>query len=154
PDPFVWILEPQRERTPQERRDRLEVREGGGSAGGLDEMCGGALAERVLLIPRRAALATEPGSLLPVVAEDLLAPRHPVAGDPLQPAGELLVEGRAEPLRSRAVRGFANEDVLEPERDLAGDDLRRGADEVPSRERFEPAGHTAPRLIDRQLDDR
>ena len=114
----------------------------------------GSLAERALLIAGRTELAAEAVGLLEVVTEDLLDLRHPVADDPLQPGGEVLVEGRSESFRGRAVGGFADEDVLEPVGDFAGDDLGRGADEVPSRERLEPAGHAGPRPLGRQLDDR
>ena len=55
----------------------------------------GALAERALLIAGRTELAAEAIGLLEVVAEDLLELRQPVADDPLEPGGEVLVEGRS-----------------------------------------------------------
>ena len=56
----------------------------------------GSLAERALLIAGRTELAAEAVGLLEVVTEDLLDLPHPVADDPLEPGGEVLVEGRSE----------------------------------------------------------
>ena len=99
-----------------------------------------------------AELDSEAVRLLEVVAEDLLVLDDPVTGHPLEPGRELFVENGAEPLRGRAIRHVADEDVLEPEGRLAGEDRVGRADEVLPREGVEALGHRGGRRLGELLD--
>ena len=70
--------------------------------------------------------------LLEVVAEDLLVLADALAGEPLEPVGELLVQRGAELLGGRPVGRLADEDVLEAKRDLVRRSPRRQDGSAPS----------------------
>ena len=97
---------------------------------GRRETLGGTFTERAGLVVDRAELGAVAVALLEVVAEDLLVLGHAVAGDALEPVGELLVQGGAELLRGRLVGGVADEDVLEAEGGLVDEARLGGADEI------------------------
>jgi hypothetical protein len=76
----------------------------------------------------RTELGPVPIRLLEVVAEDLLVFGQALAGRPLEPLREPLVEVGALLLGHRAVRGVADQEVAEAERVLAGELRSVGAD--------------------------
>jgi hypothetical protein len=102
----------------------------------------------------RPELAPQAVGLFQVVGEQLRVLAQPLAGGPLQPAGEALVQLGAERLGQAGVGGVAEQRVAEAERLLAGDVRGRRADQLPAHQRAQVAADRLRVGAGRQLGHR
>ena len=129
----------------EEARCGPRVAAGAGTVSGGGEPPGGSAAECADLRVDRAELGAVVVAQREVVPDDLLVLGHPLAGDPLEPDRELLVQGGTELLCARLVGRVADKDVLEAKGVFAHKARPGGSDDVLGSESLQALRHVDAR---------
>ena len=138
---------------PKKGGGRRHVAPRQGSATDRGERRAGAADQGARVIVGLAELHAVASRLLEVVGEDLFVLSDPVAGGPLEPAGETHVEVGPQLLGGLAVRPLLDEEVMEAERVLAERAGVVGGDQLAPNEALQDRTHARTQLIGDQIDD-